>query len=120
MGDLTELRRKAAQQAGTGNYWAGKAVALIDQLTEVTTERDRLVETLADAALLMSRMVTDDGSRTELTQLVAELGFTQEELDASAPEDDRHAAIPQPGCNVCVCGALVDDPAAHLDTVEDE
>lgn len=32
MSDLTELRRKAAQQAGTGNYWAGKAVGLIDQL----------------------------------------------------------------------------------------
>jgi hypothetical protein len=29
-------------------------------------------------------------------------------------DDDRHHPVPQPGCNVCVCGLLVDDDSAHL------
>jgi hypothetical protein len=35
MGDLVELRRKAAQQASTGNYWAGKVGALLDRIAEL-------------------------------------------------------------------------------------
>jgi hypothetical protein len=31
--DLADLRRRAAQQASHGNYWAGKCVALIDRFT---------------------------------------------------------------------------------------
>lgn len=29
-------------------------------------------------------------------------------------DDDRHEAIPQPGCNMCVCGLPVTDDSAHL------
>lgn len=31
MGDLTDLRKRAAQQAQVGNYWAGKCLGLIDR-----------------------------------------------------------------------------------------
>lgn len=31
-----------------------------------------------------------------------------------AVEDDRHDPMPQPGCNVCVCGSLVTDRSVHL------
>ena len=34
MTDLSDLRRRAAQQAGYGNYWAGKALGLCDRLDE--------------------------------------------------------------------------------------
>lgn len=33
MSDLTDLRRRAAQQSKHGNYWAGKVPHLIDRIT---------------------------------------------------------------------------------------
>lgn len=35
MSDLTDLRKRAQQQAQTGNYWAGKVVGLIDKVAEL-------------------------------------------------------------------------------------
>lgn len=37
--DLADMRRRAARQAGYGNYWAGKTVGLIDRLTRHTEPR---------------------------------------------------------------------------------
>ena len=42
MTDRDDLRRRAAQQSGHGNYWAGKCVGLLDALRAVTAERDAL------------------------------------------------------------------------------
>lgn len=30
-------------------------------------------------------------------------------------DDDRHAPLPQRGCNVCVCGRVATDPTYHTD-----
>ena len=48
MTDLSDLRRRAAQQAAFGNYWAGKALGLCDRLAE------------AEAALALAHRALDD------------------------------------------------------------
>jgi hypothetical protein len=45
--DLDDLRRRAAQHAGYGHYWAGKCVALIDRLVEAERQRDEARHALA-------------------------------------------------------------------------
>lgn len=37
-----DLRRRAAQQASTGNYWAGKVVGLSDRIQALEAQRDEL------------------------------------------------------------------------------
>lgn len=41
--DLDDLRKRAAQHAGTNNYWAGKTLAVIDLLRQETDEYDQLI-----------------------------------------------------------------------------
>lgn len=38
-------------------------------------------------------------------------------IDEEQEDDDRHSALPQPGCNVCVCGVLASDRSTHFGTM---
>ncbi len=60
MSDHDDLRRRAAQHASYGTYWAGKCVGLLDQLDAVTAE-------LAALQAVVRDIVDDDCSYEEGT-----------------------------------------------------
>lgn len=47
---------------------------------------EQAAEDAADLALVASRMATDNGNRTSLDDVMAELGITQADVDALPPE----------------------------------
>jgi antitoxin (DNA-binding transcriptional repressor) of toxin-antitoxin stability system len=70
----------------------GKVVAQVVDATELAElRRDR--ETLRDAALVMARFATDDGSRTDLDDVIDAVGLSrvelERELDAEQPDSAR-------------------------------
>jgi antitoxin (DNA-binding transcriptional repressor) of toxin-antitoxin stability system len=70
----------------------GRVVAQVVDATELAAlRRDR--ETLRDAALVMARFATDDGSRTDLDDVIDAVGFSrvelERELDAEQPDTAR-------------------------------
>jgi ribosome-interacting GTPase 1 len=56
-------------------------------------ELESLREDLLDTLLIITRMATDDGSRTSLDQLIAEAGFTRKELADDVEEELRQAGL---------------------------
>ena len=50
MTDLSDLRRRAAQQAGYGSYWPGKVVALCDRQRDAAARLRHLAERMTPAA----------------------------------------------------------------------
>lgn len=64
----------------------GRAVAAIVgmQRLEALSELEADVRS---AALVLSRLATDDGSRTTLDEVIASLGFDREELEAELDAD---------------------------------
>lgn len=71
MTDLAYLRKRAAQQAQTGNYWAGKVVALCDEL-------DKAYQTVGHQAIeaVTDRRLRD--ARQALWDVYGILGFDQD------------------------------------------
>lgn len=70
----------------------GRVVAQVVDATELAElRRDR--ETLRDAALVMARFATDDGSRTDLDAVIDAVGLSrvelERELDAEQPDSAR-------------------------------
>lgn len=70
----------------------GRVVAQVVDATELAElRRDR--ETLRDAALVMARFATDDGSRTDLDDVIDAVGLSrvelERELDAEQPDSAR-------------------------------
>jgi prevent-host-death family protein len=59
----------------------GEPVAAIVSMTRIHEIRE-LESDLRDAALLLSRMTTDSGSRTSLDEVIEAFGFSRAELEA--------------------------------------
>lgn len=52
MSDYSDMRRRAAQQASTGNYWAGKCVGLLDENDRLRTQLRGIAQSDPDAELV--------------------------------------------------------------------
>ena len=117
MTDLSDLRRRAAQQAAYGNYWAGKALGLCDRLAE------------AEAALALAHRALDDiASGTFVaehdTSRIGRVGGSDRHRPAQPP--DPHGGTmtptettiePMPADEAVryLAGTLPADPAYHRD-----
>lgn len=74
----------------------GRVVAEIVSAQEIESLRkDR--DDLADALLALSRFITDTGKRTELDDVIADLGFDRTELEA---ELNLEMALEKPGDSI--------------------
>ncbi|GAA2027310.1 hypothetical protein GCM10009720_03800 [Yaniella flava] len=64
----------------------GKAVAAIVSMEHLEEIR-QLEEDLKDSVLLLSRLATDSGRRLNLDDVISELGFDRDALDAELDAD---------------------------------
>jgi hypothetical protein len=71
MADHSELRKRAAQQAAMGNYWAGKCVGLIDKLAAMAAGEMVLIEEIT--------ATTEVADPAEAVALLIEAGVLREE-----------------------------------------
>lgn len=64
----------------------GKAVAAIVSMAHLE-EINRLEEDLRDSVLLLARVATDDGARSDLDTAIEALGLDRAELEAELADD---------------------------------
>ena len=84
------------RRAGAGNDIVverhGTPVAAVVGLARFA-ELEELEHDLRSTALVLSRLATDSGSRTDLDQVIASLGFERADLEAELDADLRAGRI---------------------------
>ena len=89
---ISTLVRRAEAGEGVTLSRHGRLVAEVVPEHEIEAlRRDR--ETLREAALVMARLATDSGARTDLDEAIEQFGLTRAELEAELALDitARHA-----------------------------
>ena len=83
---LPKLVREAEQGEDLVVERRGKAVAALVSMRHLDEIR-RLESDLHDSILLLARLATDSGQRTELDAVIAHFGFDRAELEAELDAD---------------------------------
>ena len=83
---ISSLVRSAEQGEDLIVERHGKAVAAIISTAHLE-ELERLQQDLRDSVLLLSRLATDSGERTDLDEAISSLGFDRDELEEELKAD---------------------------------
>lgn len=75
MSDHADMRRRAAQHAGYGNYWAGKCVGLLDEIDRLRTQLRGITQSDPDAELVAEV----ERLRAAITEVLGDLSDHQKD-----------------------------------------
>lgn len=85
-GGVPKLVRSAERGEDVVVERHGKAVAAVVSMAHLEKIR-RLEADLRDSVLLLARLATDTGSRTDLDSVIESFGMTREELEAELGDE---------------------------------